>query len=406
MRDDGGMRDWDIAIVGGGIIGLATALALTESRPDISVVVLEKESEPATHQTGHNSGVVHAGLYYTPGSLKAKLCVAGGRRLVAFCDEHGIPVGRCGKVVVATVDAQLDALAELERRATANGVPTERLDAAGIAVREPQVVGVAGLWVPETSVVDFAAVAGTYAKLATDSGRCAIRTDFEVVDASPTPGGWRLESPRGWIQTRLVVNCAGLHVDRIARMMGLDPGLQIVPFRGEYYQIDPERAHLVNGLIYPVPDPRFPFLGVHFTRDVYGKVEVGPNAVLAAAREGYRRGDLRWKDLLESLSYRGLLALGRSYWRTGAAEMWRSAVKSAFVRDANRLVPALTPDDLGDYRSGIRAQALRPDGSMLHDFAIEEAPGAVHVLNAPSPAATASLAIGEHIAGVAAGQLD
>ncbi len=399
------MREWDIAIVGGGIVGLATALALTRTQPNRSVVVLEKEPELGTHQTGHNSGVIHAGLYYAPGSLKAQLCVRGGRRLVQFCDEQGIEVGRSGKVVVATAEAQLDALAELERRATANGVPTERLDAAGIAIREPQVVGVADLWVPETSVVDFAQVARTYAKLAADSSRCHIRTGFEVVAAVPGTDGWRLESPSGWVDARVIVNCAGLHVDRVARMMGLDPGLQIVPFRGEYFEIDPARSHLVNGLVYPVPDPRFPFLGVHFTRDVYGRVEVGPNAVLAAAREGYRRTDVKLSDLVESLTYRGLLSLGRTYWRTGAAEMWRSAVKSSFVKDANRLIPALEPDDLGAYRSGIRAQALRRDGSMLHDFAIEEAPGAVHVLNAPSPAATASLAIGEHIAGIAAAQL-
>ncbi len=398
------MREWDIAIIGGGIVGLATALALARHHYETSVVVLEKEHELATHQTGHNSGVVHAGLYYTPGSLKAQLCVAGGRRLVEFCGEHGIPVGRCGKVVVAVDDDQLDALAELERRATANGVPTERIDAAGIAAREPQVVGVAGLWVPETSVVDFAQVAAVYAGLAAE-GNCQIRTGFEVVDAAPTAKGWRIESPTGWVNARVVINCAGLHVDRIARMMGTDPGVQIVPFRGEYYEIVPQRAHLVNGLVYPVPDPRFPFLGVHFTRDVHGRVEVGPNAVLAMAREGYRRSDIRWGDLAEALRYRGLLALGRTYWRTGAAEMWRSAVKSAFVRDANRLIPALTPDDLGAYRSGIRAQALRPDGSMLHDFAIEETDGAIHVLNAPSPAATASLAIGEHIATIAGSQL-
>ncbi len=397
------MAGYDVAIIGGGIVGVATALALSRDH-GFDVVVLEKESALGRHQTGRNSGVVHAGLYYAPGTLKAKLCVEGGRRLVAFCDEHGIPVGRSGKVVVATEPAQLPALAELERRSAANGVPTERLDAAGIAAREPQVTGVAGMWVRETSVVDFSVVAAKYAELATAAG-AEIRTGFEVTAVAATPRGHRLESLAGPVEAKIVINCGGLYVDRIAKMMGLDPGLQIVPFRGEYYGLRPERDHLVNGLIYPVPDARFPFLGVHFTRDVYGRVEVGPNAVLATAREGYRRTNFNLRDLTESLRYRGLWALAREYWRTGTAEMWRSIVKRSFVKDANRLIPALTVDDLAEYRAGIRAQAIRPDGSMLHDFAIEETDSAVHVLNAPSPAATASLAIGEHIARIAKGKL-
>lgn len=394
-----------MTIIGGGIVGLATALALTRSHPGLGVAVVEKEPTLAAHQTGRNSGVIHAGLYYAPGSLKARLCVEGGRRLVDFCAEHAIPVGRSGKVVVATSHDQVSALDELQRRATANGVPTERLTPAGIAAREPEVVGVDGLWVPETSVVDFALVAETYAKLAAASG-AEIRTGFQVVAAPATGVGRRLESPAGWVDTRVVVNCAGLHVDRVARLMGLDPGMRIVPFRGEYYEIAPQRADLVKGLIYPVPDPRFPFLGVHFTRDVNGRVEVGPNAVLAAAREGYRKSDFDVGDLGEALGYSGLRALAKVYWRTGAAEMWRSIVKRAFIKNANRLLPALTVDDLGAYRSGIRAQALRPDGSMLQDFAIEETADAVHVLNAPSPAATASLAIGEHIARIVAPKVE
>ncbi len=395
---------YDIAIIGGGIVGLATALALTRDHPDGSVVVLEKETALGSHQTSRNSGVIHAGLYYTPGSLKARLCVQGGRRLVDFCQGYGIPLKRCGKVVVASDEDQLDALAELERRASANGVPTQRLSPDGIAAKEPNVAGVAGLWVPETSVVDFSVVAAAYAQLATDAG-ADVRTGFEVTHIGVRDDRHRIESPAGWLDAGVVVNCAGLQVDRVARMMGLDPELRIVPFRGEYFEVIPDRSDLVRGLVYPVPDPRFPFLGVHFTRDVNDRVEVGPNAVLAMAREGYRRSDMNLHDLGESLRYRGLHKLAKEYWKTGAAEMWRSAAKGAFVKDANRLIPALGKNDLGAYRSGIRAQAIRPDGSLLHDFAIVETPHAVHVLNAPSPAATASLAIGEHIAGMAAAKL-
>jgi len=394
----------DVAIIGGGIVGLATARSLITRHRGLDVVVVEKEPQLATHQTGHNSGVIHAGLYYAPGSLKARMCVEGGRRLVAHCDENGIAVGRCGKVVIATEVTQLPALAELERRGAANGVATERLDVAGIAAREPHAAGIAGLWVPETAIVDFAAVARSYAAAAVAAG-AEIRTRFEVVAAPAASRGRRLESPAGWVEARVVVNCAGLHVDRLARMMGHDTAIRIVPFRGEYYEVAGEAAHLVRGLIYPVPDPRFPFLGVHFTRNIHGRVEVGPNAVLALAREGYRRRDLVPRDLAESLGTRGLWALARTYWRTGAAEMWRSVAKRAFVADAARLVPALRTGDIGAFRSGIRAQALLPDGSLLQDFAIEETADTVHVLNAPSPAGTASLAIGDHIASLVAAKL-
>lgn len=392
------MTDCDVAIIGGGIIGLSTALALTRNHPGLEVIVVEKETELATHQTGRNSGVIHAGLYYEPGSLKARMSVEGGRRLLDFCDEHGIAVGRSGKVVVAADDSQIPALDELERRATANGVKTQRLGLEGLAEREPHVRGVAGLWVPITAVVDFAAVARTYGKLAEHAG-ADIRTDFEVVDVPPSSRGRRLESPFGWVDARVVVNCAGLHVDRIARLMGHEPEVSIVPFRGEYHEIRGRAADLVKGLIYPVPDPRFPFLGVHFTRGIDGRVEAGPNAVLAFAREGYRRRDITMRQLRELAGSEGLRHLAHDYWRTGGAELWRSIRASAFVRDAARLLPALTADDLGDYRAGVRAQALLPDGTLVHDFVIEESQAAVHVLNAPSPAATASLAIGENIAG-------
>jgi L-2-hydroxyglutarate oxidase len=387
----------DVAIIGGGIVGLATADALTRTQPGLDVIVVEKETDLATHQTGRNSGVIHAGLYYEPGSLKARLCTEGGRRLLELCDAHGIEVGRFGKVVVATDPTQIPALDELERRAQANGVIAERMDSDAITEREPHVRGVAGLWVPVTAVVNFAEVAKTYARLAEQRG-ARVLTGFEVVDAASSQRGRRLESPAGWIDAKVVVNCAGLHVDRLARMMGLDSDVSIVPFRGEYRDIRGRAADLVRGLVYPVPDPRFPFLGVHFTRGLDGRVEAGPNAVLALAREGYRRRDMRLQDVREIAGSAGLRNLARAYWRTGSAELWRSVRASAFVRDAARLIPALTAGDLGEYRSGVRAQAMRSDGTLVHDFVVEETSDAIHVLNAPSPAATASLAIGDHIA--------
>ena len=388
----------DVAIIGGGILGLATARALITERPELRIVVVEKETELATHQTGHNSGVIHAGLYYAPGSLKARLCVDGRRRLLELCDERGIPIGRCGKVVVATDAGQIPALDELGRRAAANGVEATRLGPEALTEREPHAAGVAALWVSETAVVDFRAVARTYADDAAAAG-VDIRTGFEVVAAPGDNGSRRLESIAGWVEARIVVNCAGLHVDRIAELMGHRPDLRIVPFRGEYRTLKPERTDLVRSLIYPVPDPRFPFLGVHFTRNLEGRVEIGPNAILALAREGYRWGDVDLRHLARTVGSKGFLALARRNWRTGAGEMWRSLIETAFVKDASRLVPELTRDDLGGYRSGVRAQAVLPDGTLLQDFAIEESDDAVHVLNAPSPAATASLAIGDHISG-------
>ncbi len=395
----------DVAVIGAGILGLATARALVLQRRGLSVVVVDKEDRVAAHQTGHNSGVIHAGIYYAPGSLKARLSVEGGRHMMEYCAAQGIPVGHTGKVVVATDASQVPALDELERRAAANGVDTVRLDSAGIAAHEPHAAGVAGLHVPVTSIVDFSQVAAAFAADAA-AGGAEIRTGFAVTAATDTGRAHRLESPGGWVEASVVVNCAGLHVDRLARMMGSDTLIRIVPFRGEYFRVKPERAHLVKGLIYPVPDPRFPFLGVHFTRTVHGAVEIGPNAVLATAREGYRRTTFRAEDLWETLRTPGFRRLARANWRTGAAEVRRSLIASAFVADAARLVPELRRDDLGDFRAGVRAQAVTPDGALLHDFAIEETGRAIHVLNAPSPGATASLAIGEHIAERALAKLE
>jgi L-2-hydroxyglutarate oxidase LhgO len=388
----------DVVVIGGGIIGLATAAAVLDQRPGTSVVVLEKEPQVGTHQTGRNSGVIHAGLYYAPGSLKARLCVEGGRRMHEFCDRHGIEIGHTGKVVVATEPDQIPALDELAARAAANGVQTERVGPAGLRDHEPHASGVEALWVPITAIVGFGQVAAALAgqvestggTVQTGSGLVEGRRDGEHT-VLVTEGGHELAARR-------VVNAAGLHVDRVARLLGHVPEVRIVPFRGEYRALVPEARSLVRGLIYPVPDPRFPFLGVHFTRMIHGGVEVGPNAVLSTAREGYTRTTLKIGDVADTFSQPGFWKLARQHWRTGVSEVWRSLVTAAFVKDARRLVPALEPHHLGDYRAGVRAQAVDRNGGLLQDFAIEEQDGVVHVLNAPSPGATSSLSIGDHIA--------
>lgn len=392
----------DIAIIGSGIIGLATGLALLERFPALHLTILEKEAEVASHQTGHNSGVIHAGIYYKPGSLKARLCVEGVRRLTAFCDRHGVAYERCGKVIVAADASELPALEELHRRGTANGVPgLRRIGPGELADLEPHARGVAALHSPNTAIVDYREVAHAMAarlrergvKLRTGAGVASIRTDGPRL---------RLETAAGDIAARHVINCAGLYSDRVARMMGIRTEVQIVPFRGEYYRLRAERRSLVRGLIYPVPDPRFPFLGVHFTRTIHGEVEAGPNAVLAFAREGYARGHVRGDELWEIFAYRGFRALALRYWRTGLAESYRSLSKGAFTRALQRLVPEVRAADLAPGGAGVRAQAVAPDGRLVDDFHIVETPAAIHVLNAPSPGATASLAIGDYIAGLAA----
>ena len=387
----------DVAVIGAGIVGLATAHAICRWRPDLSIVVLDKENTIGRHQTGRNSGVIHAGLYYAPGSLKARLSVKGGRRLVEFCDSNGIPTTRSGKIVLAAHDGQLDALGELERRAVANGVTTERLGPEGIRDHEPHASGIEGLWVPATGAVDFGRVAGALAELLLAHG-ADVRTGFEVREATVNNQHRRLSGPVGDIEARVVLNCAGLQVDRVARLLGHEPELKILPFRGEYYGLSDAGGSLVRGHLYPVPDPRFPHLGVHFTRSVTGQVEVGPNAVWAWGREAYGRVSGRPSDAIETLRYGGFWKLARTHWRTGIAEQWRSLNKRAFVRNAQAMLPDLSVDHLAAWRSGIRAQAVARDGSLVHDFVIQEAQGVVNVLNAPSPAATACLTIGEHIA--------
>jgi L-2-hydroxyglutarate oxidase LhgO len=386
-------------VIGGGIVGLASALAVLEARPRASLAVLEKENRVAAHQTGHNSGVIHAGLYYKPGSLKAAMCARGRARLERFCEEHGVSYERCGKLVVAAGEHELPRLEELERRGRANGLAgVRRLGAQELREREPHAAGVAALLVPETGIVDYSAVTRKYAEEVTRRGG-------EVITAAGATAIERrgarvvVTSTAGDVEARALVACAGLESDRIARMAGLEVGVAIVPFRGEYWTLAPERAGLVRNLIYPVPDPAFPFLGVHFTRRISGVIEAGPNAVLALARPGYERTTVRLRDLWDMIRWPGFWRMARRHWRAGLHEVARSLSKRAFARACAALVPEVTAGDLAPGGAGVRAQAVARDGALVDDFAIVQAERMVHVLNAPSPAATASLAIGEEIAG-------
>ncbi len=393
---------YDVAIVGGGIVALATARALTERAPRCRLVLLEKEAGLARHQTGHNSGVIHGGIYYKPGSYKARLCVEGGRLLVEFCEAHGIRWERCGKVIVATAPGELPRLQALYERGLANGVPGLTLiEPDRLRELEPHARALRAIHAPNTGIVDYREVAAALARDLTGHG-VTIETGARVDAVRRTAEGLELVTPRLTVRARALINCAGLYADEIARRAGAAPGVRIIPFRGEYYLLRPERRHLVRGLIYPVPDPAFPFLGVHFTRTVHGDVEAGPNAVLAFAREGYTFGRVNVRELAGTLGYRGFWAMAGRYWRTGAYEMYRSLSRGAFVRALRRLVPDLRPEDVRRGGAGVRAQAVSPDGTLVDDFRIVEAADAIHVLNAPSPAATASLAIGRHIAGLAA----
>lgn len=392
----------DVTIIGGGIVGLAAAVALSECHPRARLLVLDKEPRLATHQTGHNSGVIHSGIYYKPGSFKARLCVEGARLMTEFCDAHGIGYERCGKVIVATEEAELPRLNALHERGTANGVPGLRMMPGGeVKDYEPHCRAIRALLSPATAIVDYVQTAETMAAVIEKRG-AEVVTGARVTAIRRHADGLTLETPRGAFSTRSLINCGGLHADRVARLMGVRPEVRIIPFRGEYYMLRPERRSLVRGLIYPVPDPQFPFLGVHFTRTVHGEVEAGPNAVLAFAREGYTMGTVRLGEALGTFAYRGFWAMARRYWRMGAYEFYRSVSKAAFVRSLQRLVPDLGAEDIAPGGAGVRAQAVSPDGSLVDDFKISVTPGAIHVLNAPSPAATASLAIGRHIAGLAA----
>ncbi len=392
--------DCDIIIVGGGIVGLATAFVLSRF-PGVRLAVIEAEQTIAAHQTGNNSGVIHSGLYYRPGSLKATNCVNGRRLLLEFCQQHHIDYEQCGKLVVATHRDELPALNELERRGRLNGLSgIKRLNQSQLNEYEPHVAGIDGLLVPETGIVDFVAVAKKLAELLKKTGH-QVHTQQAFKGLQRRSNGLIIRTTQGELKAKYLINCAGLQSDRVARSCGLRSNLRIVPFRGEYYQLKPEKRYLVRNLIYPVPDSKFPFLGVHFTRMVNGKVEAGPNAVLAFRREGYRKADFSAKDTFETFSFPGFWHLAAKYWRTGIGEFYRSFRKGAFVKALQKLMPAITASDLTDGGAGVRAQALTADGKLIDDFHILQHPQMIHVLNAPSPAATASLSIGETIAALA-----
>ena len=393
-------RDFDIAVIGGGIVGLATAMALRSQFPEHSLAVVEKEAELASHQTGHNSGVIHAGIYYKPGSNKARLCVEGARLMMEFCDAAGVPYDRCGKVIVATADSELPRLQSLYERGTANGIRgLEMIGPERVREIEPHAKAVRALYSPNTAITDFQQVSKAMAAKVEGMGG-SIFLSSEVLALKRSDGLFNLETSGSAIRCRNLINCSGLHADTIAKMAGLQPNALIIPFRGEYYSLSPE-CRMVRGLIYPVPDPQFPFLGVHFTKRINGEYEAGPNAVLAFAREGYRFRDICFKDLLAMFGFGGFWAMARRHWKIQAYELYRSFSRRAFLHALQKLVPELKDSDLAPGGSGVRAQVVTAEGSLVDDFLIVEAPNVINVLNAPSPAATASIAIGRHIAGLA-----
>jgi len=393
----------DVAIIGAGIVGLATALRLLERKPDLRIVVLEKEAAVASHQTGHNSGVLHAGLYYQPGSLRARLCREGKADLEAYCEAHGLPIERTGKLVVALDESELDRLEAIKGRALANAVPgLEEVGPERIRELEPHAVGIKALWSPGTGIVDFLAVAQAFAHDVVERG-AVIETRRAVESIKRRGDDMVIGTSRGELVARSVIACAGLQADRVADLAAGDDEDRpsIVPFRGDYYTLKPEAQHLVRGLIYPVPDPKLPFLGVHLSKRIDGSVLAGPNAVLATSREGYGRLDVSWRDLVDTITYPGFRKLARRYWRVAVGEMWRDWSKRAFLADVRRFVPDLGSEHLVFGPSGVRAQALQRDGSMVDDFLLGGSDRVLHVFNAPSPAATSSLAIGRVLAGEA-----
>lgn len=390
----------DVIIVGGGIVGLATALSLLQSNPALKVVVIEKESQLARHQTGNNSGVIHSGLYYKPGSLKARNCIRGYRLLTEFCQQHHVPFELCGKIVVATDEHELPLLQNLYKRGEENGLKgLKMLDPEGLRDYEPHVKGLAGFFVPQTGIVDYTVVAEKYADLIRKKGG-EIRLAEKVVNVRQA-SDVSVESERSTYHSRVLINCAGLYSDKVARLSSNNVDVKIIPFRGEYYKLKKEREYLVKNLIYPVPDPKFPFLGVHFTRMMKGGVEAGPNAVLAFAREGYHKSDINVRELAETLAWPGFRKVAGKYWRTGLGEMYRSFSKAAFTNALQKLIPEIREDDLVEGGAGVRAQACDRTGGLVDDFLIFEEKHVINVCNAPSPAATSSLSIGETVAQIA-----
>jgi L-2-hydroxyglutarate oxidase len=390
------MNTYDYLIIGGGIVGLSTAMALGRQHPQARIAVCEKEPRWAAHQTGNNSGVIHAGVYYKPGSLKAKFARAGSRSMVEFCREHGIAHEVCGKLIVATAQGELERLEGLYQRALANGLDAQKVGPAQIREREPHVQALAGFFVPTTGIVNYTQVTEAYARIvAGQGGELHLNTKVLSVDARGDMV--TVETSKGTMRAGYLINCAGLHSDRVAALAGARTGMKIIPFRGEYYELVPERRHLVKGLIYPVPNPNFPFLGVHFTRMIDGTVHAGPNAVLALKREGYKKTDINLGDLGEVLSYPAFWKLAGKYMDEGLKEMIRSASKAMFVRSMRAIIPEISAKDVVPTHAGVRAQALMHDGTLMDDFVIVNEGRSIHVCNAPSPAATASIEIGKAI---------
>jgi (S)-2-hydroxyglutarate dehydrogenase len=390
------MQEFDFIVIGGGIVGLSVAWTILERKPDARVAILEKEDGCAKHQTGRNSGVIHSGIYYKPGSLKAKLCREGNRRMLEFCDTHGIRYDVCGKVIVATTPSEIPLMENLYDRGLANGLAVQRLTASQVREVEPHVECLAGLHAPSTGIVDYGSVSRKLVDLIRVQGG-NVQFDTKVLRFRAERTRTILETSKDPLSGRSIINCAGLHSDRVAKLAGSDPQARIVPFRGEYYELKPESRHLVRNLIYPVPDPTFPFLGVHFTRMIDGSIHAGPNAVLSFKREGYHRTSFNWRDFTETITYRGFWRLAAKHAKSGIEEIRRSFSKKAFVRSLQKLVPEVREEDLVPGEAGVRAQALRPDGALVDDFLIIRGPSIIHVCNAPSPAATASLEIGRAI---------
>ncbi len=399
-------KSFDIAIIGGGIVGLAMAYALSKKQTGQSLLLIEAEPAFASHQTGHNSGVIHSGLYYKPGSSKARNCAEGREAMYRFCSDYGIPHEACGKIVVATKKEEIPALENLYERGVENGLTDLRqLKGDQLQEYEPHVAGVAGLHVTQTGIVDYVQVAQKFAQLAAESGG-DIRKDHRLLGVQIDGGEIILETQQGELRAKHLINCAGLQSDRVARMCGQKPAVKIIPFRGDYYELIDSKTHLVNNLIYPVPDPRYPFLGVHFTRMIGGGIEAGPNAVLALAREGYGKYSVSMSDTFETIGFTGFWRLILQHWKMGLGEIARSLSKRAFVSSLRQLIPELAMGDVKASGSGIRAQAVQHDGALVDDFCIEQSERMIHVLNAPSPAATASISIGETIAEMADAQFD